>query len=342
MFNKKLATNKKKFNEHFYSLDFFRGFCGYGVAITHFCAFVFNDFYMEYLSFLFVELFFVLSGFVLYPQLIKVLNDNKKLFIFYKRRWLRTLPLYFVSLVLVSILTNQLFSNDFYKYFLLIQKTIPQFIVNDYYPVAWSLSVEEIFYLCFPIFLIFLNKSNFMKVSIYTFILISIAKFFFAGSIESNFYRTGSFLRLDAILLGFILAHYKTFFLDLKKIILFLNISILVFYFLNYDLFINNKNSAFIKFSFILIMQSISVLMLLSFINFEKYFKANMFRKFCILISQQTYSIYLTHIIFIYILKKIDFTFSFSLSLYVFLLFISSFLVYNFFEKPILLKRPRI
>ena len=90
--------------KYFYSLDFFRGICGYGVATTHFCAFAFNNLYMEYVSFLFVEFFFVLSGFVLYPQLLKVLNNNKKLFIFYKRRWFRTLPLYLVTLILVSAL----------------------------------------------------------------------------------------------------------------------------------------------------------------------------------------------------------------------------------------------
>ena len=68
--------NKKK--QYYYSLDLFRGFCGYGVAITHFFAFLHDVKFMEYLSILFVEFFFVLSGFVLYPQLIKVLEKKKK------------------------------------------------------------------------------------------------------------------------------------------------------------------------------------------------------------------------------------------------------------------------
>ena len=62
--------------EYYYSLDLFRGFCGYGVAICHLNAFIFLNQYMEYLSLIFVEFFFVLSGFVLYPQLLKVIDKK--------------------------------------------------------------------------------------------------------------------------------------------------------------------------------------------------------------------------------------------------------------------------
>ena len=74
--------NEKKY---FYSLDLFRGFCGYGVAFCHLQAFVFKNSQIEYLSLLFVEFFFILSGFVLYPQLMKILENKDNLFIFYKK-----------------------------------------------------------------------------------------------------------------------------------------------------------------------------------------------------------------------------------------------------------------
>ena len=337
---KKKDLMQKK--QYYYSLDLFRGFCGYGVAISHFCAFVFNNLYMEYLSILFVEFFFVLSGFVLYPQLLKVLNEKKKLFIFYKRRWLRTLPLYLVALILVSVLTNQLFSLDFLKYFFLVQKTFPQFISNDYYPVAWSLSVEEIFYLLFPLILINLKKSNFINIIFYFFLSILMLKFFIAYYTDANFYRTGSFLRFDAILLGFIVAHFKNFLFNFKKLIIFSCFSLIIFYLSNYNLFIDNKNIVLIKIIFFLTLQFISVLTLLVFIFAEHLITNNSFKKVCVLISRQTYSIYLLHIIFIYVLKKLDFNFIFLISIYVLILFILSYLVYNFYEKPILLFRPKI
>ena len=114
--------------KHFHSLDLFRGFLGYGVAFTHLHAFIYKNVHMEYLSLLFVEFFFVLSGFVLYPQLLKILDNKKNLIIFYKRRWIRTLPLYIIILIIVSALTSELFSKDFFKYLFFIQK-LPQILL---------------------------------------------------------------------------------------------------------------------------------------------------------------------------------------------------------------------
>ena len=104
--------------KHFYSLDLFRGFCGYGVAITHLQAFIFKSMQMEYLSLLFVEFFFVLSGFVLYPQLIKIYNDKKNVKIFYLRRWYRTIPIFIIALICFSIIFKS-FNFDTLKYLFL-------------------------------------------------------------------------------------------------------------------------------------------------------------------------------------------------------------------------------
>ena len=167
-------------------------------------------------------------------------------------------------------------------------------------------------------------------------------KFFIAYYTDANFYRTGSFLRFDAILLGFIVAHFKNFLFNFKKLIIFSCFSLIIFYLSNYNLFIDNKNIVLIKIIFILTMQFISVLTLLVFIFAEHLITNNSFKKVCVLISRQTYSIYLLHIIFIYVLKKLDFNFIFLISIYVLILFILSYLVYNFYEKPILLFRPKI
>ena len=57
-------------SKKFYGLDLLRGIAGYGVAITHYFYFVQEKVDFEYYSFIFVEIFFVLSGFVLSNQLI--------------------------------------------------------------------------------------------------------------------------------------------------------------------------------------------------------------------------------------------------------------------------------
>jgi peptidoglycan/LPS O-acetylase OafA/YrhL len=332
-----------KENNYYYSLDLFRGFCGYGVAICHLNAFAYGSEFMEYLSLVFVEFFFVLSGFVLYPQLLKVIDKKSNLFIFYKRRWIRTLPLYFITLILISILTNHMFDVNFFKYLFLIQKFLPNFIDNDYFPVAWSLSIEELFYLLFPLILIFLNQKNFLKISIFIFILIAVFKYFISGNFDANFYRTGSFLRFDAILFGFLISHFKIEILKYKKSIIFFTIIAILTFLFCYEFFTINNNDKNNRFVFILFMQLISAFTLFSFLLLEPLLKySNMPKKISLIISQQTYSIYLFHLILIYIFNSIKLSIYIAVPVYILLLFLISNLIYNFFEKPLLKLRPRI
>ena len=329
-------------NKYYYSLDLFRGFCGYGVAICHLNAFLYLNPFTEYLSLIFVEFFFVLSGFVLYPQLLKVINKKKNLLIFYKRRWMRTLPLYILTLILISILTQNLFNVSFFKYFLLIQKFIPNFIENDYYPIAWSLSIEEMFYLFFPIILIFSNSKNFLNITITIFISIIFIKFFLVESYDANFYRTGTFLRFDAILFGFIISHFKLEILKHKKSIIFFMLVFIVTFIMSNDYFIINNINSDNRFLFIIFMQITSGLTLFSFIFLEPLLENRYLRKFSLLISQQTYSIYLFHIIIIHALAKTNLSIYLITPIYILLLFLISTLIYSLFEKPLLKLRPKI
>ena len=329
-------------NNYFISLDLFRGFCGYGVALSHFFAFVYSNSYSEYMSLIFAEFFFVLSGFVLYPQILKVINNKKNLFIFYKRRWMRTLPLYLVTLILISILTGQLFELDFLKYLFLVQKTIPNFVVNDYFPVVWHLSIEESFYLFFPLIVITMTKDNFITKVLYVFIFLVLSKFFISSYFDANFYRTGTFLRFDAILLGFIIAHYQVFLLKNKKIILSLLIILIPLYLLNFNFFVDGNKTAYIRFLFILFMQLLSAVVMLGFVLLEPIILNNNLKKFSLFISQQAYSIYLLHMIFIYIFKELNYSVLISSILYIMILFFTSTLVYKYFEEPIMKLRPKI
>ena len=328
-------------NEHYHSLDLLRGISGYGVAICHFHAFYFQSSHYEYFSFLFVEFFFVLSGFVLYPQLIEVINNNKNLIIFYKRRWLRTIPLYIFCLTLISFTFDELFTINFFKYLFFIQDFFPNFISNQYYPVVWSLAIEEFFYLIFPILIIFFGKKNLLLKLITLLISIYILKIIFISEFDSNFYRTGTIFRFDAILLGFL-----TRFFVMKvnnKILLF---SLLSFSLLIFGLFeesiINESEDNITKFFFVLGIQIISLITLLTFINFEKFITNMKIKKVFSLISKQTYSVYLFHLILIHLMIKIDYSGYFSTIIYCLLLFFTSSMLYYFLELPFLKIRPKI
>jgi len=111
-----------------------------------------------------VTIFFVLSGFLIGRILIRDLetkgNKMSSLVSFWKRRWYRTLPNYFVVLILLTAL-HFLFSPNFtFKdaalHFLFMQNLC--WAPPWFFPEAWSISVEEWFYLSVPFLLFMLTR----------------------------------------------------------------------------------------------------------------------------------------------------------------------------------------
>jgi peptidoglycan/LPS O-acetylase OafA/YrhL len=134
-------------------LDLLRGLAALSVALPHFFAYrgIFPD-TAETVSALAVEVFFVLSGYVLAPQILFCLGVGRPrhLGVFLVRRWMRTIPPYLVALLLISILSHQFGSADFLRYLSYTQNLFRPSNTNDYFAIAWSLSVEEWFYIAFP------------------------------------------------------------------------------------------------------------------------------------------------------------------------------------------------
>lgn len=111
-----------------------------------------------------VELFFVLSGFLVGGIFLRVRVKEVPftfgaLTLFWKRRWWRTLPNYFLFLLVFS--TIALYSNDFpglkriclYPFFLQNWLWSP----DSFFLLSWSLAVEEWFYLLMPLFVLFVG-----------------------------------------------------------------------------------------------------------------------------------------------------------------------------------------
>ncbi|WP_234733535.1 acyltransferase family protein [Tellurirhabdus bombi] len=119
-----------------------------------------------------VDLFFVLSGFligsIIIRQFVGFTHFTPALILgFWKRRWLRTLPNYYaillVGLLPVLVLGPVLFNKPIYlkidvwtKYIIFSQNLLTAH--PTFFSVAWSLAVEEWFYLSLPLLLLFFRK----------------------------------------------------------------------------------------------------------------------------------------------------------------------------------------
>jgi peptidoglycan/LPS O-acetylase OafA/YrhL len=101
-----------------------------------------------------VELFFVLSGFLIGGILLRWLTNAESettLVGFWQRRWLRTLPNYFLFLGINAVVDGWLHQPQpsIWRYALFVQNiTSPP---ARFFGESWSLSIEEWFYLLTPI-----------------------------------------------------------------------------------------------------------------------------------------------------------------------------------------------
>jgi peptidoglycan/LPS O-acetylase OafA/YrhL len=82
--------------ERIAALDLLRGIAALAVAVPHFIMLNAAVGWAEIVSVLAVEVFFVLSGFVLGPQILRCLHSGQAsdLGVFLARRWMRTIPPY--------------------------------------------------------------------------------------------------------------------------------------------------------------------------------------------------------------------------------------------------------
>lgn len=321
------------------SLDLFRGISGYGVAICHFYYYLYNLNNFQFYSIFFVEFFFVLSGFVLYPQLKKIKENTDNTKIFYLRRWYRTIPPYLIALIVYSILFSK-FDLDTIKYLFFIQNISDSFVQNEYFYVAWSLAIEEFFYLIFPIFLIFFNKNKFINIILFFLSIIYLVKIIYLVlGVNEEFYRIGTFLRLDSIAFGVLV---RIFFNQIKSNILNITCIIITCFSMIYfkENLINLKN--FELFLFVLLIQIISINMIIIFINLNKFITNDFMKKIFSLLSKQTYSIYLLHFAVIYLIEINNFLLNthWLIIFYLTFLFLFSTLFYYLLEKIIIENRP--
>ena len=158
-------------------------------------------------GFLVVDIFFVISGFLITKIILNDLSENKfTIKNFYLRRVRRIIPLVlFVTLISTLFAYLIFFPGEFIEYYKSLL-SVNLFISNFWYATKggyfgpeleidplihfWSLSVEEQFYLFYPLFLIFFFKKKIFKTFFIFLIVIIIFSFSvsqFGGNLKFNY-----------------------------------------------------------------------------------------------------------------------------------------------------------
>jgi peptidoglycan/LPS O-acetylase OafA/YrhL len=164
-----------------------------------------------------VELFFVLSGFLIGRQLLNVGEGTQSIKNFWARRWFRTLPNYYLFLLVNLALYTFIFKRPAGDLSLLVfSHNLFAPFADAFFAESWSLAVEEWFYLLAPL-LVFLSAAVLAKQRKYGALVAmlaivaacTVARFWVAqitsASIDSAL-RKIVLLRLDALAFGVILA----------------------------------------------------------------------------------------------------------------------------------------
>ncbi|OOF52154.1 acyltransferase [Rodentibacter genomosp. 1] len=275
-------------------------------------------------GFLGVDIFFVISGFLITGIIITEIEENRFTFQnFYNRRIKRIYPAFITVMALISFIASAIFIyNDFNQ----LRKTIELatlFSSNFYLgftqgyfdlnanenPVLhiWSLAVEEQYYLIFPLLLIFSYKKsrkikNLLYITLLFFITLILTSF-----IPINFYKDVlnqpniyylSNLRFPELLIGSLLAIFnkltnQQISKSASNIIAISSTILLIF-----CLFFIHKNMNFIPGITLILPCILSALIIYSTTK-QNLIKSFLSNKAIVFIGKISYSLYLYHWVFI-------------------------------------------
>jgi peptidoglycan/LPS O-acetylase OafA/YrhL len=204
--------------EYYPGLDGLRGIAILLVVFYHNFGFS-NYFFFGWLG---VDLFFVLSGFLITDLLLKTFHSPNYLKNFYVKRVLRIFPLYYFSLVLFLIILPLIknFPLDFSYYInnqwwfwaylqnwlLIFKDTGNATTALQHY---WSLAVEEQFYLIWPLVILLFKKPKYLLAFAGVLLLGVIAIRFSLWTMQVkdlNYFGLYTFTRIDGICIGSMLA----------------------------------------------------------------------------------------------------------------------------------------
>ena len=344
-----------------FGLDIFRAFAIVLVVIGH-GDFILTDTILEGFPYFKmidgVDIFFVLSGFLIGGIILKKINKadrfkSSDLINFWKRRWLRTLPNYYLILLLNYLVVKYGIINQNIEYFNFHFITFTHNFsspFSGFFWESWSLSVEEWFYIFTPLIIFGLLKILPSKTSFLVSTLIMIAfplmyRFSIYTPKIDDFWLDVTFrktvlCRLDSIGYGLIFAwifyYYSKFWNKIKIPALILGIGLIIFI-VNYNSYPNSFYKQTIYFSLV----PFTAMLFLPIS--ESYKKGTGIIPIAIQhISKISYSMYLINFALVALVIKSNFPPTggingvFKYLLYWTIVILGSTILFKYFEKPIM------
>lgn len=355
--------------QRIFGLDLMRATAILMVLCSH-CLWIFppSDSFVAQLCKLFgfmgVEIFFVLSGFligkILYRYFLETPFSSKEVVLFLKRRWFRTLPNYYLVLLLNILISFYIgYSVDsIWQYFFFLHNFSKP--LQPFFNESWTLSVEEWAYFIVPVILFLASKwfrnnrvTVFVAVVIVLILVFTVSKIYYNATTQnSTLLQWNSSLksvviyRIDSILYGILasfisLKYWKIWKNNKVRILL---VGLLGLFFLNFGqkYFLTSSTEIGLFYNVVFIpANSIFICFTLPFFsNFSC--KKNIINTIVTQVSLVSYSIYLLH--YGVILQLLKFWIptekltSIQLIFYTFFyiiitLTVSKF-VYSYYEKP--------
>ncbi len=202
-------------NKYYKYLDSYRFIAVFLVLLSHWIPKFFAP-----LGKLGVDMFFVLSGFLITEILLKQrekidkqLSASKKanaLKMFYIRRALRIFPIYYLAIFIFFLLRAPELKIDF-NYYLFYAVNYLLVFNKDWlgmFSHLWSLAVEEQFYLIWPLFILCLPFSS-LKKGIGALLVLSLLFVGYISFTENIFQRYNLLSCLNVLCVGSLLAYLK-------------------------------------------------------------------------------------------------------------------------------------
>ena len=323
-----------------------------------------------------VELFFVLSGFLIGRIIYKLyISDDfsfKTVSYFWVRRWFRTLPNYYLALIInagLALFIGFDLPDKLWAYFVFIQNfatEMPSFFVE-----SWSLSIEEFAYIIGPLLLYFTlfiktkisRSKQFLCITVLILFVFALTKWLYAinDDVKTMTYWNSNLkavviYRLDAIYYGVLAAYVSLVKPKLWKTSKYISfvMSMLILCVLNVAVpmqFIFIETHPVFWNLWYLPLNSIAILLALPMLS-QLHIAPKIISKPVTFISLISYAIYVLHYSIILQFMKFKWPtenlpkfdiFIYTLS-YLSLTIIAAYFVYRLFEKPMtdLRDRPKI